>query len=97
VNSFFPSYSLFDIIKANPFKVLGDEAKELIEIASVRGRLTRPDIKIGLCGEHGADPENIQFCMNVGLNYVSCSPYAIPLAKLAIAKINLERVESEEK
>jgi pyruvate, orthophosphate dikinase len=96
VNSFFPSYSLFDIIKANPFKVLGDEAKELIEIASVRGRLTRPDIKIGLCGEHGADPENIQFCLNVGLSYVSCSPYAIPLAKLAIAKINLEREESKE-
>jgi len=95
VNSFFPSYSLFDIIKANPFKVLGDEAKELIEIATVRSRLTRPDIKLGLCGEHGADPENIAFCINAGLNYVSCSPYAIPLAKLAIAQFNIAVAEAE--
>jgi pyruvate,orthophosphate dikinase len=95
VNSFFPSYSLFDIIKANPFKVLGDEAKELIEIATIRGRLTRPDIKIGLCGEHGADPENIAFCINSGLNYVSCSPYAIPLAKLAIAQFNIAAEEAK--
>ncbi|MBN2400852.1 MAG: pyruvate, phosphate dikinase [Spirochaetes bacterium] len=88
-NSFFPSYSLFDLMKDNPFKVLGDEVKELIEIAQLRGKLTRPNIKMGLCGEHGADPENIAFCINVGLNYVSCSPYSIPLAKLAIAKYNL--------
>jgi pyruvate,orthophosphate dikinase len=96
VNSFFPSYSLFDIIKANPFKVLGDEVKELIEVAAIRGRLTRPDIKIGLCGEHGADPENIAFCINAGLNYVSCSPYAIPLAKLAIAQYNIAAQEAAE-
>jgi len=95
VNSFFPSYSLFDIIKANPFKVLGDEAKELIEVATIRSRLTRPDIKLGLCGEHGADPENIAFCINTGLNYVSCSPYAIPLAKLAIAQYNIAVDEAE--
>jgi pyruvate,orthophosphate dikinase len=97
VNSFFPSYSLFDIIKTNPFKVLGEEAKELIEIATVRGRLARPNIKIGLCGEHGADPENIAFCINTGLNYVSCSPYAIPLAKLAIAQYNITQQEEKEK
>ena len=60
--------------------------KSLYLIAALRGRLTRPDIKMGLCGEHGADPENIEFCMNVGLNYVSCSPYSIPLAKLAVAQ-----------
>lgn len=96
VNSFFPSYSLFDIIKNNPFKVLGEEVKELIEIATVRGRLTRPDIKIGLCGEHGADPENIAFCVSTGLNYVSCSPYAIPLSKLAIAQLNLSKEEEQE-
>ncbi len=90
-NSFFPSYSLYDLIKANPFKVLGEEVKELIEVAALRGRLTRPDIKLGLCGEHGADPENIDFCIKAGLNYVSCSPYAIPLAKLAIAQNNLKK------
>ncbi len=92
-NSFFPSYSLYDLMKDNPFKVLGDEVKELIEIAQLRGKLTRPNIKMGLCGEHGADPENIAFCINVGLNYVSCSPYSIPLAKLAIAKYNLAKEE----
>ncbi len=95
-NSFFPDYSLFDLIKDNPFKVLGDQVKELIEVASLRGRLTRPDIKMGLCGEHGADPENIDFCVNAGLNYVSCSPYSIPLAKLAVAQIALA-ARSEEK
>jgi pyruvate, orthophosphate dikinase len=92
-NSFFPSYSLYDLMKDNPFKVLGEEVKELIEIAQLRGKLTRPNIKMGLCGEHGADPDNIAFCINVGLNYVSCSPYSIPLAKLAIAKYNLAKEE----
>jgi pyruvate,orthophosphate dikinase len=93
--SFFPDYSLFDLMKTNPFKVLGEPVKELIGIASDRGRLTRPDIKIGLCGEHGANPDNIAFCIEAGLNYVSCSPYAIPLAKLGIAQFNL--VKSKEK
>jgi len=90
-NSFFPDYSLFDLMKNNPFKVLGDPVKELIVIASDRGKLTRPDIKIGLCGEHGANPDNIAFCIDAGLNYVSCSPYAIPLAKLGIAQYNLAK------
>jgi len=90
-NSFFPDYSLFDLMKNNPFKVLGDPVKELIGIASIRGRLTRPDIKMGLCGEHGANPDNIAFCIEAGLNYVSCSPYAIPLAKLGIAQYNLNK------
>lgn len=93
INSFFPSYSLYDLIRNNPFQVLGEQVKELIEIAALRGRLTRPDIKMGLCGEHGADPENIAFCINVGLNYVSCNPYSIPLAKLAVAQYNLSAKE----
>ncbi len=90
-NSFFPDYSLFDLMKNNPFKVLGDPVKELISIAATRGRLTRPDIKMGLCGEHGANPDNIAFCIEAGLNYVSCSPFAIPLAKLGIAQYNLNK------
>ncbi len=94
-NSFFPSYSLFDLMKSNLFKYLGEEVKELIGIASLRGRLSRPDIKMGLCGEHGASPENIQFCMEAGLNYVSCSPYAIPLAKLGIAQINIKNAQKQ--
>ncbi|MCL2026606.1 MAG: PEP-utilizing enzyme, partial [Leptospirales bacterium] len=88
-NSFFPDYSLFDLMKNNPFNFLGREVQELIEIASARGRLVRPDIKIGLCGEHGANPQNIKFLMEAGLNYVSTSPYSIPLAKLSIAQFNI--------
>ncbi len=90
-NSFFPDYSLYDLIKNNPFKVLGEPVKELIGIAAIRGKLTRPDIKMGLCGEHGANPDNIVFCIEAGLNYVSCSPYSIPLAKLGIAQYNLSK------
>ena len=90
-NSFFPDYSLFDLMKNNPFKVLGEQVKELIGIAAIRGKLTRPDIKMGLCGEHGANPDNIAFCIEAGLNYVSCSPYSIPLAKLGIAQYNLSK------
>ncbi|HOO72340.1 MAG TPA: PEP-utilizing enzyme [Spirochaetota bacterium] len=95
-NSFFPSYSLFDLMKHNPFKFLGAEVKELVGTAALRGRLTRPDIKMGLCGEHGANPDNIEFCMDAGLNYVSSSPYSIPLAKLAIAQINIKRQQEAE-
>ena len=90
-NSFFPDYSLYDLMKNNPFKVLGEPVKELIGIAAIRGKLTRPDIKMGLCGEHGANPDNIAFCIEAGLNYVSCSPYSIPLAKLGIAQYNLNK------
>lgn len=90
-NSFFPDYSLYDLMKENPFKVLGEAVKELIAISTLRGRLTRPDLKIGLCGEHGANPDNIAFCIDTGLNYVSCSPYAIPLAKLGIAQYNIAK------
>jgi len=94
-NSFFPSYSLFDLMKYNLFKYLGEEVKELISIAALRGKLSRPDIKMGLCGEHGANPDNILFCMEAGLNYVSCSPYAIPLAKLGIAQINIKNQQKQ--
>ena len=95
-NSFFPSYSLFDLMKNNPFKILGEEVKELVMTAALRGRLTRPDISMGLCGEHGANPDNIEFCMEAGLNYVSSSPYSIPLAKLAIAQINIKNQSAGE-
>ena len=63
----------------------------MIAIAAERGRITRPDIVMGMCGEHGAEPENIPFVKDTGLNYTSCSPYGIPIAKLAIAQMNLER------
>jgi pyruvate,orthophosphate dikinase len=90
-NNFMPDYSRFDILKGNPFRFLDDSVKQLIEIGVTRGRLTRPDLKTGLCGEHGAVPENIRFCMDAGLNYVSCSAYSVPIAQLVIAQINLEK------
>ena len=53
------------------------------------GRKTRPDIKLGICGEHGGDPTSVEFCHNIGLNYVSCSPFRVPIARLAAAQANL--------
>jgi pyruvate,orthophosphate dikinase len=91
-NNFMPDYTKFDILKGNPFQVLDDHVKELVAIAVTRGRLTRPDLKTGLCGEHGAVPDNIRFCMDAGLDYVSCSSYSVPIAQLVIAQINLEKV-----
>jgi pyruvate,orthophosphate dikinase len=87
-NNFFSDYNELDLLPQNPFKVLGTQVKEMIKIASERGRLVRPDISLGLCGEHGAEPENIPFAQDTGLSYVSCSPYGIPIAKLAIAQLN---------
>lgn len=90
-NSFFTDYNQYDLLERNPFKYLNEPVKELVSIAAERGRMVRPDMKLGLCGEHGAEPENIKFCMETGLNYVSCSPYGIPIAKLAIAQFNLQK------
>jgi pyruvate,orthophosphate dikinase len=87
--SFMPDYTLFDLVEGNPFSHLNTQVKELIETAVRRGTLTRPDLKKGLCGEHGAIPANIKFCMNAGLNYVSCSVYSVPIANLAVAQISL--------
>ncbi len=92
-NNFFTDYNEFDLLEANPFQVLGEQVKELIKLAAERGRLTRPDLTMGICGEHGAEPANIPFAKAIGLNYVSCSPYGIPIAKLAIAQLNQEEKE----
>ena len=64
---------------------------ELVRIAAERGRKTRPDIKLGICGEHGGDPASIAFCEQVGLDYVSCSPFRVPIARLAAAQAALGR------
>jgi len=92
-NGFMPDYSKYDIIDGNPFQILTEPVKEMILIASQRGRLTRPDLKIGLCGEQGADPRNLEFLKEAGLNYVSCSGYSIPIAKLAIAQMEINKEE----
>ncbi|MDR1505942.1 MAG: pyruvate, phosphate dikinase [Treponema sp.] len=93
--AFMPDYTLFDLIVGNPFSTLDPRVKELIALAAERGRLTRPDLVCGLCGEHGANPGNVRFCMDVGINYVSCSPYSVPIALLAVAQVELERAQAD--
>jgi len=92
--AFMPDYTLFDLINGNPFSTLDSRVKELIALATDRGRLTRPDLVCGLCGEHGANPANVRFCMDAGLNYVSCSPYSVPIALLAIAQAEISKSEA---
>jgi pyruvate,orthophosphate dikinase len=91
--AFMPDYTLFDLIVGNPFSTLDSRVKELIALAVERGRLTRPDLVCGLCGEHGANPGNVRFCMGAGLDYVSCSPYSVPIALLAVAQAEIEKTE----
>jgi pyruvate,orthophosphate dikinase len=89
-NTFFSDYTELDLLPGNPFKVLQPQVKELIQTAALRGRMVRPDLGLGLCGEHGAEPDNITFIREAGLDYVSVSPFGIPIAKLAIAQMNME-------
>jgi pyruvate,orthophosphate dikinase len=84
------------ILPENPFQVLDREGVgALIRTAVEQGRKTRPDLEVGICGEHGGDPSSIHFCHTVGLNYVSCSPYRVPVARLAAAQAALEEVEKD--
>jgi pyruvate,orthophosphate dikinase len=89
--SFMPDYTKYDLINGNPFSTLDPRVKELIALATDRGRITRPDLIAGLCGEHGANPGNVRFCMAAGLNYVSCSPYSVPIAILAVAQAEIDK------
>jgi pyruvate, orthophosphate dikinase len=96
-NSFMPDYSLYDLIQGNPFSLLTEPVKDLVALATKRGHLTRPGLVAGLCGEHGANPDNIRFCMAAGLDYVSCSPYQVPLSITAVAQAEIERRKASEK
>ena len=80
-------YIKLGILKEDPFKTLDVEGVgKLVEMAVYLGRQTRPNLKLGICGEHGGDPKTIAFCHDVGLNYVSCSPFRVPAARLAAAQ-----------
>ncbi|MFN4088968.1 MAG: pyruvate, phosphate dikinase [Alphaproteobacteria bacterium] len=86
-SSFLDAYQRRGILEKDPFVSLDvDGVGELVKIAAERGRQTRPDIKLGICGEHGGDPESVMFCHEAGLDYVSCSPYRVPIARLAAAQ-----------
>lgn len=98
--SFLGAYKNNGIIEHDPFVRLDEEGVgELIAIAAERGRKTRPDIKMGICGEHGGNPQSIHFCQSINLDYVSCSPYRVPVARLAAAqaalKLKAKKAESE--
>jgi pyruvate,orthophosphate dikinase len=94
--SFLPHYAEAEIVKKNPFATIDQTGVgQLMEIAVAKGRQTRPDIKLGICGEHGGDPDSVKFCHRIGLSYVSCSPYRVPVARLAAAQAALEEKKSK--
>jgi len=87
---FLSEYAEKEIIHHDPFVTLDVAVGELMKIGTERGRAVHPDLKIGVCGEHGGDPETIGFCEKIGLTYVSCSPYRVPVARLAAAQATLK-------
>src|SRR5213076_3279113 len=85
--SFLPAYAELDIVDTNPFASIDQRGVgKLMEMTRDLGRKTRPKIKLGICGEHGGDPNSVKFCHRLGLDYVSCSPFRIPIARLAAAQ-----------
>ena len=91
VNSFLPIYLRKKILKNDPFQVLDQTGVgQLVEMATSKGRAVNPELKCGICGEHGGEPESVKFCHRVGLNYVSCSPFRVPIARLAAAQAAVE-------
>jgi pyruvate,orthophosphate dikinase len=83
---FLTQYLEDDVISRNPFETMDDGVRDLVTIATAKARSVRPDIKLGICGEHGGDPDSIAFCNRAGLDYVSCSPFRVPIARLASAQ-----------
>ena len=95
--SFLGAYRDSGILASDPFETLDIEGVgELVRIAAERGRAARPDLKLGICGEHGGDPASVAFCHAIGLDYVSCSPYRVPIARLAAAQAALSGKERKE-
>jgi pyruvate,orthophosphate dikinase len=91
VAKFLPMYLEKGILKQDPFAVLDQNGVgQLLELATTRGRKIKPDLKCGICGEHGGEPSSVKFCHSVGLDYVSCSPFRVPIARLAAAQAALE-------
>ncbi len=91
IASFLPVYLEKKILKVDPFRVLDQNGVgQLVQMAVEKGRSVRPDLKCGICGEHGGEPSSVKFCHRVGLNYVSCSPFRVPIARLAAAQAAVE-------
>jgi pyruvate,orthophosphate dikinase len=91
IGTFLPDYLDKKMLEVDPFAQIDQSGVgQLVEMAVQKGRSTRPDLKCGICGEHGGEPSSVKFCVKVGLNYVSCSPYRVPIARLAAAQAALE-------
>ena len=98
MGNFMMPYIENEVFKKNPFATLDTVGVgQLMEIAVKKGRSTRPNIKLGICGEHGGDPDSVKFCHKLGLNYVSCSPYRVPVARLAAAQAAIEEKRAAKK
>jgi pyruvate,orthophosphate dikinase len=96
--TFIPAYLEKKILREDPFQVIDqDGVGEMMRMAMERGRMTRPDLKIGICGEHGGDPSSVAFCHDLGLDYVSCSPFRVPVARLAASQVVLRERAAAEK
>jgi len=96
--SFLGVYQELEIVKKNPFASIDQSGVgQLMQLAVSKGKATRPDIKLGICGEHGGDPDSVKFCHRIGLSYVSCSPFRVPVARLAAAQAALEEEQQQKK
>ena len=88
---FLKYYKEHGIIKTDPFEVLDQEGVgQLVEMGVKKGRSVKPDLKVGICGEHGGEPSSVKFCAKLGMNYVSCSPFRVPIARVAAAQAAIE-------
>jgi len=95
IGGFLPEYLDQKILPEDPFQSIDlDSVGKLMEIATLGGRSTRPDLKVGICGEHGGEPKSVEFCHKIGLNYVSCSPYRVPIARLAAAQAVIKEIKN---
>ncbi|MDP2806557.1 MAG: putative PEP-binding protein, partial [bacterium] len=96
IGGFVPDYVEKKILPADPFQLLDQEGVgELIEMGIKRGRTTRPRLKVGICGEHGGEPSSVEFCHRAGMNYVSCSPFRVPIARLALAQAAIKELKAK--
>src|SRR5690606_37995957 len=90
IGTFLPVYLEKGVLEKDPFQTIDQKGVgELVRMGVEKGRSRRPDLKVGICGEHGGDPASVDFCHRVGLDYVSCSPYRVPVARLAAAQAQL--------